>query len=99
MYNSMEQSLLEKLRAAQPVEKIPCILLLCLHEFAPSTVRVIKSRKLRWAGDGACVGEGTGVDRILVGKPQGKRPLGRPRCRWEDNIKLDLREKGIDGTN
>jgi hypothetical protein len=44
-------------------------------------------------------GEGRGVYRILVGKPEGKRPLGRPRLRCEDNIKLDLREKGIDGTN
>jgi hypothetical protein len=43
--------------------------------------------------------EGRGVDRILVGRPEVKRPLGRPRCRWEDNIKLDLRERGIDGAN
>jgi hypothetical protein len=45
------------------------------------------------------MGEGRGVYRILVGKPEGKRPLGTHRCRWEDNIKLDLREIGIDGTN
>jgi hypothetical protein len=44
-------------------------------------------------------GEGRGVYRVLVGRPEGKRPLGRPRCRWEDNIKMDLREIGIDGTN
>jgi hypothetical protein len=62
-------------------------------------VRVIKSRKMRWAGHVARMGEGRGVYRILVGRPEGKRPLGRPRRRWEDNIKLDLREIGIDGTN
>jgi hypothetical protein len=44
-------------------------------------------------------GEERGVYRFLVGKPKGKRPLGRPRRRWEDNIKLDLRERGIDGAN
>jgi hypothetical protein len=43
--------------------------------------------------------EGSTVYRILVGRPEGKRPLERPRCRWEDNIKMDLREKGIDGAN
>ena len=42
----------------------------------------------------ACMGEGRGVYRVLVGKPEGKRPLGRPRCRWEDNIKMDLQEVG-----
>jgi hypothetical protein len=45
------------------------------------------------------MGEGRGVYRVFVGRPEGKRPLGRPRCRWEDNIKLDLREMGIDGAN
>jgi len=45
----------------------------------------------------ACMGEGRGVHRVLVGKPEGKRPLGRPRRRWEDNIKMDLREVGKDG--
>jgi hypothetical protein len=44
-------------------------------------------------------GEGSGVYRVLVGRPKGKRPLGRPRCSWEDNIKMDLREIGIDGVN
>jgi hypothetical protein len=61
-------------------------------------VRVIKARKLRWAGDMACMEEGRGVYRGLVGRPKGK-PLGRPRYRWEDNIKMDLREMGIDGAN
>jgi hypothetical protein len=61
--------------------------------------RVIKASRLRWAGHMARMGEGRGVHRVLVRKPEGKRPLGRPRCRWEDNIKLDLREIGIDGVN
>jgi hypothetical protein len=53
-------------------------------------VRVVKSRRMRWAGRVARMGEDRGVDRVLVGKPEGKRPLGRPRRRWEDNIKMDL---------
>jgi hypothetical protein len=60
---------------------------------------MIKSRRTRWAGHVACTGEGGGVYRVLVGRPEGKRPLGRPRCRWENNIKMDLREIGIDGAN
>ena len=55
-------------------------------------MRVVKSRRIRWAGHVARMGEGRGVHRVLVGKPEGKRPLGRPRRRWEDNIKMDLRE-------
>ena len=55
-------------------------------------MRVIKSR--RWAGNVARIGEGRGLYRVLVGKPEGKRPLGRPRLRWEDNIKMDLQEEG-----
>jgi hypothetical protein len=66
---------------------------------SPNIVRVIKSRRLREAGHVACTGEGKGVYRVLVGTPEGKRPLGRPRLRWEDNIKLDLREIGINGAN
>ena len=58
----------------------------------PNIVRVVKSRILRWAGHVAHMGEGRGVHRVLVGKPEGKRPLGRPRRRWEDNIKMDLQE-------
>jgi transposase len=54
---------------------------------------------MRWAGNVARMGEGRCIYRVLVGRPQGKRPLGRPRCRWEDNIKMDLREIGIDGAN
>jgi hypothetical protein len=45
------------------------------------------------------MGEGRGVYRVMVGRPEGKRPLGRPRCRWEDSIKVDFREIGIDGSN
>ena len=55
-------------------------------------VRVTKSRRMRQAGHVARMGEMTGVYRILVGKPEGKRPLGRPRRRWEDNIKMDFQE-------
>jgi hypothetical protein len=62
-------------------------------------VRVIKSRRMRWAGHVARVGEGRGVYRVLVGRPEGKRPLGRRRRRWEDNIKMDLMEIWIDGAN
>ena len=56
----------------------------------PNIVRVVKSRRMRWAGHVARMGEDRGVHRLLVGKPQGKRPLGRPRRRWEDNIEMDL---------
>jgi hypothetical protein len=62
-------------------------------------VRVIKLRRTRWAGHVARIGEGRGVYRDLVQRPEGKRPLGRPTRRWEDNIKMDLREIGIDGAN
>jgi hypothetical protein len=64
---------------------------------SPNIVRVIKSRRMRWAGHMASMGEGRGVYEVSVGRPEDKRPLGRPRSRWEDNIKLDLREIGIDG--
>jgi hypothetical protein len=66
---------------------------------SPNIVRVIKSRRMRWAGHVACRGEGRGVYGVLVGRPEGKRPLGRHRRRWEDNIKMGLRETGIDGAN
>jgi hypothetical protein len=67
--------------------------------YSPNIVEVIKSRRMRWAGHVAFMGEGRGVYRVLVERPEGKRPLGRPRRRWEDSIKMDLREIGIDGTN
>jgi len=63
----------------------------------PNIVRVVKSRRMRWVEHVARMGEGRGVHRVIVGKPEGKRPLGRPRRRWEDNIKLDLREVGRGG--
>jgi hypothetical protein len=66
---------------------------------SPNIVRVIKSRRMRCAGHVARMGQGRGVYRVLVGRPEGKRPLGRSRRRWEDNIKMDLREIGIDGSN
>jgi len=61
---------------------------------SPNTVRVIKSRRMRWAGHVARMGERIGLYRVLVGKPEGKRPLVRPRHRWEDNIKMDLQAMG-----
>ena len=64
---------------------------------SPSILRVIKSRRMRWAGHVARMGEGRGVYRVLVGKPEEKRPLGRPRRRWEDNTKMDLQEVGCGG--
>ena len=61
---------------------------------SPNIVRVIKSRRMRWAGHVARMGEERGAYRVLVGKPKGKRPLGRPRRRWVDNIRMDLQEVG-----
>jgi hypothetical protein len=60
----------------------------------PNIVRVVKSRRMRWAGHVVCMGEDRGGHRMLVGKPERKRPLGRPRRRWEDNIKMDHQEVG-----
>ena len=64
---------------------------------SPNIIRVIKSRRMRWAEHVARIGERRGVHRVLVGKPEGKRPLGRPRHRWEDSIKMDLQEVGCRG--
>jgi len=61
---------------------------------SPNIFRVIKGRNIRWAGHVARIGERRGVYRVLVGKPEGNRPLERPRRRWEDNIKMDLQEVG-----
>ena len=58
---------------------------------------MIKSRRIRWAGHVARMGERSGVYRVIVGKSEGKRPLGRPRRRWEDNIRMDLQEVGCGG--
>jgi hypothetical protein len=65
--------------------------------FPPSIIRIIKSRRMRWVGHVARMGEKRNAYRILVGKQEEKRPLGRPRRRWVDNIKMDLREIGWDG--
>jgi len=64
---------------------------------SPNILRVTKSRRMRWAGHVARMGGRRGVYRVLVGKPEGERPLGRPRCRWEGNIKMDLQEVGCGG--
>jgi hypothetical protein len=61
---------------------------------SPNIIRQIKSRRMRWVGHVAYMGEGMKVYKVLVGKPEGKRPLGRPRCRWDDGIRMDLREIG-----
>jgi hypothetical protein len=60
----------------------------------PNFLQVVKSRRMRGAGHVARMGEPRGVHRVVVGKPVGKRPLGRPRHRWEDNLKMDLQEVG-----
>jgi hypothetical protein len=62
---------------------------------SPSIIRIIKSRRMRWVGHVARMREKRNVYRLLVGKPEGKRPLGRPRRRWMDNIKMDLLEIGV----
>ena len=68
--------------------------------FSPNIIRNLKSRRLKWAGHVARMDQSRNAYRILVGKPEGKRPLGRPRRRWEDNtIKMDLREVGCDPGN
>ena len=59
---------------------------------SPNILRVIKSRRLRWAGHVARIEQDRSAFKILTGKPTEKRPLGRPRCRWEDNIRMDLEE-------
>jgi hypothetical protein len=64
---------------------------------SPSIVRVVKSRIMRWAGQVGWKGESRGVYRVLVWKPEGKRPVRRPRQRWEHNIKMDLQEVGYEG--
>jgi hypothetical protein len=64
---------------------------------SPDIIRQIKSRRMRWAGHVARMGEGRNVYRVLVGKPEVKRPLERPRSKWEDGIRMDLREIGWGG--
>jgi hypothetical protein len=62
---------------------------------SPDIIRQVKSRRMRWAGHVACMGEERKAYKVLVGKSEGKRPLGRPRRRWEDGIRMDLREIGL----
>jgi hypothetical protein len=64
---------------------------------SPDIIRQIKSRRMRWVGHVARMGEGRNVYRLLMGKSEGERPLERPRCRWDDGIKMDLREMGWGG--
>jgi len=66
---------------------------------SPNIVRVTKSRRMRWAGNVARMRERRGVYRVLLGKPKRKRPLGRTRHRWKDNIKMDLQEVGCGGVD
>jgi hypothetical protein len=65
-----------------------------VYVFYVNIIRMTKSRRMRWAGHVARMGETRNAYRILVGKPEGKRPLGRPRRRWVDNIKMDRRDIG-----
>jgi hypothetical protein len=76
------------------IEKGNMSICVCIHNNW-----VIKSRRMRWAGHVGLKGEGRGVCSVLISRREGKRPLERPRHRWEDNIKLDLREIGINGVN
>jgi hypothetical protein len=64
---------------------------------SPDIIRQIRSRRMRWVGHVACMGEGRNMYRFLVGKPEGKRPIEGPRCRWEDGIRIDLGEIGWGG--
>jgi hypothetical protein len=66
---------------------------------SPNIIRMIKSRRMSWAGQEARMGEARNAYRMLVGKPEGKRPLETPRCRWVDNIKMDIKEIGLAGVD
>jgi hypothetical protein len=66
---------------------------------SPGIIRQVKSRRMRWAGHVAHMGEERKMYKVLAGKPEGKRPLGRPRRRWEDEIRKDLREIGLGGVD
>jgi hypothetical protein len=66
---------------------------------SPDIIRQVKSRRMRWAGHVAGMGEERKVDKVLVGKPEGKRPLGRPRRRWEDGVRMNLREFSLGGVD
>ena len=82
-----EMKLQENVESCIMLSYMYCILRL-------NIIRNLKSRRLRWAGHAVRMEQSRNVYRVLVGKPEGKRPLGRPRRRWEDTIKMDLREVG-----
>jgi hypothetical protein len=66
---------------------------------SPDVIRQVKSMRMRWAGHVALMGEERKMYKVLVGKPEGKRPLGRPRRRWEDGVRMDLREISLGGVD
>jgi hypothetical protein len=66
---------------------------------SPDIIRQVKSKRMRWTGHVACMGEERKVYKVLVGKPEGKRPLGRSRRRWEDGIRINLGEIGLGGVD
>jgi hypothetical protein len=66
---------------------------------SPDIIRQVKSRRMRWAGHVVCTGEERKLYMVLVGKPEGKRPLGKPSRRWEDGIRMNLREIGLGGVD
>jgi hypothetical protein len=78
--------------------KLHSVELLNLYS-TPDIIRQVKSRRIRWAGHVVRMGEERKVYKVLVGKPEGKRPLGRPRRRWEDGIRMDLRDIGVGGVD
>jgi hypothetical protein len=69
--------------------------IICTHP----QISLDKSRRMRWAGHVARMGEDRKVYKVLVGKPEGRRPLGRARHRWEDGVRMDLREIGLEGVD
>jgi hypothetical protein len=97
-----ENRLLRRIFGPKTAEVTECWRKLHIEELhglysSPSIVRVIKARRMRWAGHVARMGAVRGAYNIMVGRPEGRRPLGRPRRRWEDNIKIDFREIGFWG--
>ena len=82
----------------EPLGSLKANWLVSLHALysSPNIIRSLKSRRLRWEGHVARMEQSRNAYRVLVGKPERKRPLGRPKRRWEDNIKMDLREVGCD---
>jgi hypothetical protein len=66
---------------------------------SPDIIRQVKSRRMWWVGHVECMGEERKVYKVLVGEPEGKRPLGRPRRRWEDGVRMDLKEMGLGGVD